>query len=153
MKNIFSGEFKIGVLGGGQLGEMLLQKAHDLNLHVEVLDPSATAPCRHICNRFVQGDYRDFDTVYNFGKDLDLITIEFEDINVEALEALEKEGRHVYPHPAVLRVIQDKGLQRLCYQRHPVPTSPFVLIDRLAALAQADIDFPLFRKLRTSGYD
>jgi 5-(carboxyamino)imidazole ribonucleotide synthase len=153
MKNIFSGEFKIGILGGGQLGMMLLQKARDFNLHIEVLDPSANAPCRDLCSRFVQGDFKDFDTVYNFGKDLDLITIEFEDVNVEALEALEKDRKQVYPQPAALRIIQDKGLQKSFYQQHQIPTSPFVLIENLADIAQANIDFPVFQKLRTSGYD
>lgn len=153
MKNIFSGEFKIGILGGGQLGKMLLQKAHDFNLYVEVLDPSANAPCRDICNRFLQGSFNDFDTVYNFGKNLDLITIEFEDVNVEALELLEKKGIQVYPQPAVLRVIQDKGLQKLFYQQHQIPTSPFVLTKNLADIEQTDIDFPVFQKIRTSGYD
>ncbi|GAA4308359.1 5-(carboxyamino)imidazole ribonucleotide synthase [Compostibacter hankyongensis] len=153
MKNIFSGEFKIGILGGGQLGKMLLQKAHDFNLHIAVLDPSANAPCRNLCNRFVQGDFKDFNTVYNFGKDLDLITIEFEDVNVEALEALEREGKQVYPQPAVLRIIQNKGSQKSFYQQHKIPTSPFVLIKNRDDIAQADIDFPVFQKLLTSGYD
>jgi 5-(carboxyamino)imidazole ribonucleotide synthase len=153
MKNIFSGEFKIGILGGGQLGKMLLQKAHDFNLHTVVLDPSANAPCRNLCSRFVQGDFKDFNTVYNFGKDLDLITIEFENVNVGALEALEKDGKHVYPQPAVLKTIQDKGSQKLFYQQHDIPTSPFVLVKDLNDIARADINFPVFQKLRTSGYD
>lgn len=153
MKDFFSGEFKIGILGGGQLGKMLLQKAYDFNLHIEILDPSVDAPCRNLCNRFVQGDFKDFDTVYNFGKDLDLITIEFEDVNLKALEALERDGKQVYPQPAALKIIQDKGLQKSFYQQHQIPTSPFVLINSLSDIAQADIDFPVFQKLRTSGYD
>lgn len=153
MKNIFSGEFKIGILGGGQLGKMLLQKASDFNLHTVVLDPAGDAPCRNLCSRFVQGDFKDFDTVYNFGKDLDLITIEFEDVNVEALEALENGGKQVYPQPSVLKTIKDKGLQKLFYQHHNIPTSPFALINNLDDIARADIGFPVFQKLRTSGYD
>jgi 5-(carboxyamino)imidazole ribonucleotide synthase len=153
MKNIFSGEFKIGILGGGQLGKMLLQKAHDFNLHVEVLDPSADAPCRFLCNRFVQGDFKDFDTVYRFGKDLDLVTIEFEDVNVEALQALQTAGIQVYPQPEVLKVIQDKGLQKSFYRQHQIPTSPFILAENRVDIDRADIDFPVFQKLRTSGYD
>lgn len=153
MEHIFSGTFKIGILGGGQLGKMLLQKASDFNLHVEVLDPSPHAACRNLCNRFVEGDFKDFNTVYNFGKDLDLITIEFEDVNVEALEALEKAGKQVYPQPAVLRIIQDKGLQKLFYQQHQIPTSPFTLTKSIADIDHAEIDFPVFQKLRTSGYD
>lgn len=153
MKNIFSGEFKVGILGGGQLGKMLLQKAHDFNLHTEVLDPSANAPARNLCSRFVQGDFKHFDTVYNFGKDLDLITIELEDVNVEALEALERDGKQVYPQPAVLKAIQDKGSQKLFYQQHNIPTAPFALINNLNDIDRADIGFPAFQKLRTSGYD
>lgn len=153
MEQIFSGAFKIGILGGGQLGKMLLQKASDFNLHVEVLDPSSHAACRNLCNRFVQGDFKDFNTVYNFGKSLDLITIEFEDVNVDALEALEKAGKQVYPQPAVLRTIQDKGLQKLFYQQHQIPTSPFTLINNIHELDEGEINFPVFQKLRTSGYD
>lgn len=153
MKNVFSGEFKIGILGGGQLGKMLLQKAHDFNLHVEILDPSANAPCRYLCNRFVQGDFKDFDTVYHFGKNLDLISIEFEDVNVDALAALEKEGKQVYPQPAVLRIIQDKGLQKSFYRQHKIPTSSFSLTTSRADIAQTRLEFPVFQKLRTSGYD
>ncbi len=153
MKNIFSGAFKIGILGGGQLGKMLLQKAHDFNLHIEILDPSANAPCRHLCNRFVEGDITDYATVYNFGKDLDLISIEIENVNADALAALEKEGKRVYPQPSVLKTIQDKGLQKQFYQKHQIPTSPFVLVGNRADIKAVSIDFPVFQKLRTSGYD
>lgn len=153
MDTLFSGGCKIGILGGGQLGKMLLQKAHDFNLHIEILDPSENAPCRHLCSRFVQGDFKDFDTVYHFGKELDILSIEFEDVNVDALEALEREGKKVYPQPAVLRTIKDKGLQKQFYKKHHIPTSPFVLVNSLEEIKKADIEFPVFQKLRTSGYD
>lgn len=153
MKNIFSGELKMGILGGGQLGKMLLQKAHDFNLHIEILDPSANAPCRHLCNRFERGSLTDFQTVYNFGKGVDLISIEIENVNADALETLEKEGKQVYPQPAVLKTIQDKGLQKQFYQKHQIPTAPFVLAGNKSEIEEADIAFPVFQKLRTSGYD
>lgn len=153
MKHIFSGGLKIGILGGGQLGKMLLQKAHDFNLHVEILDPSETAPCRHLCHRFVQGSLTDFDTVYNFGKDLDVISIEIENVNTDALLALEKEGKKVYPQPSVLKTIQDKGLQKQFYNQHQIATAPFVLVNNKEEIADAEIEFPVFQKLRIAGYD
>lgn len=153
MKHIFSGGLKIGILGGGQLGKMLLQKAHDFNLHIEILDPSETAPCRYLCNRFVQGSLTDFDTVYNFGKDLDVISIEIENVNTDALLALEKEGKKVYPQPSVLKTIQDKGLQKQFYKEHSIATAPFALINNKSEIAGADIEFPVFQKLRVAGYD
>lgn len=153
MKHIFSGGLKIGILGGGQLGKMLLQKAPDFNLHVEILDPSEAAPCRYLCHRFVQGSLTDFDTVYNFGKDLDVISIEIENVNTDALLALEKEGKKVYPQPSVLKTIQDKGLQKQFYQQHDMATAPFVLVNNKSEIAGADIDFPVFQKLRVAGYD
>lgn len=106
---------RIGILGGGQLGLMLLQAAIDWNLDIHVLDPDAEAPCRKIAPKFTQGSLQDYDTVYNFGKDLDVITIEIEKVNVEALEALEKEGKKVYPQPSVIRQIQDKRIQKQFY--------------------------------------
>jgi 5-(carboxyamino)imidazole ribonucleotide synthase len=153
MQNIHNSNFKIGLLGGGQLGRMTLQEAYNLNLHIAVLDPSAEAPCKDLAHEFVQGDFKDFDTVYAFGKDKDLITIEFEDVNADALEALEKEGKKIFPQPAVLKLIQDKGLQKQFYEKHNLPTSPYQLIENKAELKNINLDFPLFQKLRTSGYD
>jgi 5-(carboxyamino)imidazole ribonucleotide synthase len=109
---------RIGILGGGQLGLMLLQAAVDWNLDIHVLDPDAEAPCRKIAPHFTQGSLQDFDTVYDFGKDLDIITIEIEKVNVEALEALEKEGKKIYPQPSVIRQIQDKRIQKQFYADH-----------------------------------
>lgn len=153
MQNIHNSNFKIGLLGGGQLGRMTLQEAYNLNLHIAVLDPSAEAPCKDLAHEFVQGDFKDYDTVYAFGKDKDVITIEFEDVNADALEALEKEGKKVFPQPAVLKLIQDKGLQKQFYEKHNLPTSPYQLIEKKSELENINLDFPLFQKLRTSGYD
>lgn len=153
MQNIHNSNFKIGLLGGGQLGRMTLQEAYNLNLHIAVLDPSAEAPCKDLAHEFVQGDFKDYDTVYAFGKDKDVLTIEFEDVNADALETLEKEGKKVFPQPAVLKLIQDKGLQKQFYEKNNIPTSPYKLIEQKSEIEGLGLDFPLFQKLRTSGYD
>jgi 5-(carboxyamino)imidazole ribonucleotide synthase len=146
-------DLKIGLLGGGQLGRMLMQKAIDWNLQIAILDPSKDAPCAHLTPDFQVGDFKDYDTVYNFGKDKDLVTIEFEDVNSDALVQLEKEGVKVFPQPRVLKIIQDKGLQKSFYQEHNIPTAPFALVENKAQIKEAGIAFPFFQKLRTSGYD
>ena len=153
MKNIHNNSFKIGLLGGGQLGRMTLQEAYNLNLHICVLDPSAEAPCKDLAHEFVQGDFKDFDTVYEFGKDKDVITIEFEDVNADALAKLEEEGKKVFPQASVLKLIQDKGLQKQFYEKHQIPTSPYHLINGKSDLKNSELKFPIFQKLRTSGYD
>ncbi|MCE7041612.1 5-(carboxyamino)imidazole ribonucleotide synthase [Dyadobacter sp. CY312] len=144
---------RIGILGGGQLGLMLLQAAIDWNLDIHVLDPDAEAPCRKIAPKFTQGSLQDFDTVYNFGKNLDVITIEIEKVNVEALEKLESEGKRIYPQPAVIRRIQDKRIQKQFYIDKGLPTAEFILTDNRADVAN-HIDFlPAFHKLGRDGYD
>lgn len=144
---------KIGVLGGGQLGRMLIQEAVNWNLHIAVLDPDPNAPCKDIATSFTHGKLTDFDTVLAFGKTADLLTIEIEHVNVDALEALEKEGKEVYPQPHVLRLIQDKGLQKMFYRDHGIPTAPFELIENKAEIAKHAAAFPFMQKLRKGGYD
>lgn len=153
MSNKTFNQVKIGVLGGGQLGKMLLQEAYNYNLQISVLDPSPDAPCCHIAPEFVVGDFKDFGTVYQFGKNKDIVTIEFEDVNTDALEKLEAEGVKVFPQPSALRTIQDKGLQKLFYQKNEIPTQNFKLIESKKDLQSLDIQFPVFQKLRKSGYD
>lgn len=153
MQNIHSKKFKIGILGGGQLGRMTLQEAYNLNLHISILDPAIEAPSKNLSYEFVQGDFKDYDSVYSFGKNMDIVTIEFEDVNVDALEQLEKEGVKVYPQPAVLRIIQDKGLQKQFYRINKFPTSNYALINSRDEAKEAKVKFPVFQKLRTSGYD
>lgn len=144
---------KIGILGGGQLGLMLLQASIDWNLEISVLDGDANAPCSQVTPRFVHGSIQDFQTVYDFGKDLDVITVEIEKVNIEALEALEREGKKVYPQPAVLRIIQDKRTQKQFYQDHNIPTAPFILTQTKEDV-EAHADFlPAFHKLGRDGYD
>lgn len=153
MKNIHSENFKIGILGGGQLGRMSLQEAYNLNLNIAILDPSANAPCKNLASEFVVGDFKDYETVYRFGKDKDVVTIEFEDVNSDALAQLEKEGVKVFPQPDVLKIIQDKGLQKQFYQELNLPTAPFELLENKEDFKNSNLNFPVFQKLRTSGYD
>lgn len=147
----------IGILGGGQLGKMLAQAASPWDLHLRILDPTPQAPAAHLCQEFVLGDFRDKETVLNFGRDCDVLTIEIEQVNVEALEELEKEGKRVVPSPAALRIIQDKGLQKQHFEAHGLPSPAFALYDGPEALQQAVAEgkrsIPFVQKVRTEGYD
>ncbi len=150
---MYKAKTKVGILGGGQLGRMMIEACIDFDVEVSVLDPDENAPCSHFCSKFVCGDYNDFDAVYNFGKNLDIVTIEFENINVAALEKLEQEGVKVFPQPNVIRLIQDKGLQKEFYTKAGIPTAEYRLIADSSEL-DANVDFlPFFQKLRTAGYD
>jgi 5-(carboxyamino)imidazole ribonucleotide synthase len=154
MKVPFYGkDFRLGILGGGQLGKMLIQQAQNYDLKISVLDPSADAPCAGIAHHFVQGRFDDFDTVYAFGKEVDLLTIEIEHVNLDALEKLASEGVSVYPSPSVLRVVQDKGLQKQFYRIHGIDTAPFVLVENVDEIKEHRSDFPFMQKLRKGGYD
>ncbi len=144
---------KIGILGGGQLGLMLLQAAVDWNLDIHILDPDENAPCKGIAPHFQQGSLQDFETVYNFGKHLDVITIEIEKVNVEALEKLEKEGKKIYPQPSVIRLIQDKRTQKQFYTDHKLPTASYILTENREDTAQHVEFLPAFHKLGKDGYD
>jgi len=149
----FYGDFQLGVLGGGQLGRMLIQEAINYNVNVHILDPDKNAPCRKLCNRFECGSLSDFETVYNFGKDLDMITIEIEKVNVDALEKLEEEGVLVYPQSRIIRLIQDKGLQKQFFKQNDIPTSAFQLISTKENLKNTNLTIPYIQKLRKDGYD
>lgn len=139
---------RLGILGGGQLGRMLLQSAMNYNIFTKVLDPDANAPCRTLCNQFVQGSFADYDTVLAFGQDVDVITIEIEHVNLDALKALEQQGKQVFPQPSVLEIIQDKGTQKEFYKQHGIPTSEFTF-----DVANYTGPFPVMQKLRRLGYD
>ncbi|MBC8152487.1 MAG: 5-(carboxyamino)imidazole ribonucleotide synthase [Bacteroidetes bacterium] len=148
----------IGILGGGQLGLMLIQAAIDWNLPIHCLDPDPEAPCRDLCAWFETGSLTDYDTVYRFGEAVDILTIEIEKVNVEALEALENEGKRVFPQPSVIRIIQDKRLQKQFFRDHDLPTANFFLTETRADVAtlltDAAHDFlPAFHKLGRDGYD
>ncbi|PVH24793.1 5-(carboxyamino)imidazole ribonucleotide synthase [Sphingobacterium corticibacter] len=149
----FYGDLRLGILGGGQLGRMLIQDAINYNVSIHVLDPDQNAPCKRLCNHFEVGSLSDFDTVYNFGKGLDMITIEIEKVNVDALEKLEDEGVLVYPQSRVIRLIQDKGLQKQFFKQNDIPTAPFQFVSANEGLQQIDWSFPYIQKLRKDGYD
>jgi len=149
----FYGDLKLGILGGGQLGRMLIQQAINYNVTIKVLDPDREAPCRKLCDEFVIGSLSDYDTVYKFGKKVDLLTIEIEKVNVDALEQLEKEGVVVYPQPRIIRLIQDKGLQKQFFKENDIPTAEFQVISSAEQLKQSHIPFPYIQKLRRDGYD
>ncbi|UJP65977.1 5-(carboxyamino)imidazole ribonucleotide synthase [Mongoliitalea daihaiensis] len=143
----------LGILGGGQLGRMVIQSAISYNLDVHILDPDANAPCKSICQKFVQGNLKDYDTVYAFGKDCDVITIEIEHVNTEALQQLVAEGKKVYPQPELIRLIQDKRVQKTFYHEHGIPTAAFILTDtKEDVYAQSDF-LPAVNKLGKEGYD
>ncbi|HET8829664.1 MAG TPA: 5-(carboxyamino)imidazole ribonucleotide synthase [Pelobium sp.] len=151
MKSI--SQTRLGILGGGQLGRMLIQETINYNISVSILDPDADAPCKNICDYFEVGSLSDYETVYNFGKNLDLITIEIEKVNIEALEELEKQGVTVYPQPRIIRLIQDKGLQKQFFKENDIPTAGFQVFNSKEQLVEANISFPFIQKLRKDGYD
>lgn len=144
---------RIGVLGGGQLGRMMIQSAINYNLNISCLDPDLNAPCKHIVTEFSVGSLTDFDSVYTFGKEKDLITIEIENVNVDALKKLQSEGVKVFPQPEVIELIQDKGAQKLFYKNNNIPSPSFFLIDNKSEISQHAASFPFFQKLRKGGYD
>ncbi|HSR67295.1 MAG TPA: 5-(carboxyamino)imidazole ribonucleotide synthase [Acidobacteriota bacterium] len=152
MKDFYRG-FKLGILGGGQLGKMLIRSAMDFNIACTVMDPDPKAPCSRFANEFQAGDLTDFDQVVEFGRQADLLTIEIENVNCDALEALEKEGRLVRPQSSVLRLIQDKGLQKQFFEEHGIPTSEFELVEGRHDLSRHAGLLPAFLKLRRAGYD
>jgi len=149
----FYGDLKLGILGGGQLGRMLIQQAINYNVTVKVLDPDREAPCKKLCDEFVVGSLGDYETVYKFGKKVDMLTIEIEKVNVDALEQLEKEGVLVYPQPRIIRLIQDKGLQKQFFKENDIPTAEFQIISSPEQLKSSRIPFPYIQKLRRDGYD
>ena len=144
---------KLGILGGGQLGRMIIQSALDYNIDINILDPDENAPCKNIASEFHVGSLNDFDTVYEFGKSCDVITVEIENVNVEALQRLKKEGRKVYPQPEVIGLIQNKVKQKKFYHNNFIPTSPFVETEDKAAVIRNKSFIPMVNKLATEGYD
>lgn len=157
MQHFFSSDYTLGILGGGQLGKMLLYETRKYDIKTHVLDPSPEAPCRIACNHFEQGDLMDFDTVYNFGKQVDVLTFEIEAVNVEALTKLESEGKKVYPSAATLNKIQNKGKQKLFYKENNIPTANFIQFSTLTELKKAitsnQVSIPFVWKCTEGGYD
>ena len=155
--NYFSSNFKLGILGGGQLGKMLLYNTRKFDVYTCVLEATDDAPCKIACDEFHLGDLMDYDAVYNFGKHVDVLTIEIENVNVDALEALEKEGIKVYPSSKTLRIIQNKAKQKLFYVDNNLPTAPFSRFAYLSEIEDAvnngGLEFPFVWKAAQFGYD
>ncbi|NRT15025.1 5-(carboxyamino)imidazole ribonucleotide synthase [Flavobacterium sp. 28A] len=155
--NYFSSDFKLGILGGGQLGKMLLSDTRKFDIQTYVLDPSDEAPARIACNKFYKGDLMHFDTVYQFGKMVDVLTIEIELVNLDALEKLESEGVKIYPSPKTLKAIQNKGKQKDFYVENGIPTSKHLrfvdIADLTKALEKDELEFPFVWKCAEFGYD
>lgn len=151
--SFFYRDIKLGIVGGGQLGRMLIQAAVDFNVQIHVLDPSPEAPAKAYAHHFVQGSLTDYQTVLNFGREADVITIEIENVNTEALEQLQKEGKTVYPDPKTIRMIQDKRRQKEFFREHDLPTSPFVLVDDIQDIYGHKAFLPAVNKAAVAGYD
>ena len=145
-------DLRIGFLGGGQLGRMTIQAALDLDLRIEVLDPDPQCPCARIAHRFTLGDLNDAQAVIDWGRNLDVVTVEIENVSTEGLTALKAMGVRVLPDPAHLALIRDKGMQKQFYAEHGIPTSDFALVEdgRAEVLSRG---LPVVQKLRTGGYD
>jgi 5-(carboxyamino)imidazole ribonucleotide synthase len=144
---------KVGILGGGQLGRMLLQAAANYPVETFVLENDAECPAAHLCHHFTKGDIKDFEAVYQFGKNLDAITIEIENVNVEALEKLEAEGKKIFPKPHVLKTIKNKILQKQYYKQNEIPTAEFVITKTLQELDSKKNFLPAVHKIGEGGYD
>ena len=148
---------KLGIIGGGQLGKMLLAECNKMSIKTHVIDSSERSPCKNLCSQFYFGDLNDYDTILNFGRECDIITLEIEHINVDALDELEKMGKDVYPRPSTLRIIQDKNQQKRFFKNNNIPTSDFkyfkCLEDLAIAIDKNEINFPCVWKKRKFGYD
>lgn len=157
MQNYFSSDFKLGILGGGQLGKMMLYETRKFDIHTHVLDPSPEAPCRISCNYFEQGDLMDYDTVINFGRKVDVLTFEIEGVNTDALRQLEKEGLKTWPSADTLDKIQNKAIQKKFYKEKDIPTAEFEVFknkeELLLAVEKGALSLPFVWKSATGGYD
>ncbi len=144
---------KVGILGGGQLGRMLLQAAANYPVETFVMENDAECPSAHLCHHFIKGDIRDYEDVYNFGKTLDAITIEIESVNIDALKKLEEEGVSIYPKPSALEIIKNKILQKKFYSENKIPTAGFIITKNKNELKEHLAFLPAAHKLAMGGYD
>ncbi len=150
---VYNPHLKLGILGGGQLGQMMIGESIGLGIKPYFLDPNPDCSVSSYTSRLRVGDFSDFDTVYAFGKDKDVVTVEIEHVNVEALEALEADGVSVHPSSKVLRIVQDKGLQKQFYMDNNIPTSDFELIESSTQITDSKWEIPFVQKMRKGGYD
>jgi len=151
--NVIGKSHRLGILGGGQLGRMFIQEAASYDIHVHVMDNDEIAPSSSLANSYTKGNIRDYDAVMSFGKDKNTLTVEIENVNIEALKELEKSGVKVFPQPRVLEIIKDKGIQKQFYIENKIPTAPFELMDAGADKSQYEKNIPFAHKMRTGGYD
>ena len=152
-KSIIGSAHRLGILGGGQLGRMFIQEAINYDIHVHIMDDSPSSPCFSMATSFTIGDITDYDDVMAFGKSMDVLTVEIENVNIQALYDLEKSGVQVFPQPSVLEIIKDKGLQKQFYAERQLPTAPFEIYQERPNLAELETKLPFVQKLRTGGYD
>ncbi len=153
MKDYINPNLKLGIIKGGQLGRMFIQEALNYNIDCYVMDSEEDSPCSTLATQFFLGDAANFQHVYEFGKQVDILTIEFEHINIEALEKLKQEGLPIYPDPSILKIIQDKGYQKLFFQENKIPTADFVLCENKKEIEEKLDFYPAVQKTRTAGYD
>lgn len=157
MENLVTSHLKLGIIAGGQLAKMIIQEACKWDITTYVLDADDHCPASSVASVYVRGDRFDYDDVYRFGKQVDLLTFEIESINVEALHALKSEGLQIIPDPAILELIQDKGAQKEFYRQHTIPTAPYqIYADKaeiMDAIAAGQLTFPFVQKVRKGGYD
>jgi len=153
MKHFYHPDFKLGILGGGQLGRMFIQEAINFDVRVYIMDESEVSPSRALANDFTFGSILNYEDVYNFGKDKDVLTIEIENVNVAALYQLEKEGVKIFPQPHIIEMIQDKGVQKQFYKDNDIATAPFFLIENRNEISSYITEMPFMQKMRVGGYD
>lgn len=157
MEQLVSSNFKLGIISGGQLGKMLIQEASKWDVCTYVLDKDENCPSRVLANHYIQGSNTDYDAVYEFGKKVDLLTFEIENVNIKALKKLKEEGKKIIPDPSILELIQDKGKQKAFFEQHQIPTSTFKMYASVQAIKEAveqkELKFPFVQKVREGGYD
>ncbi|MGB1517903.1 MAG: 5-(carboxyamino)imidazole ribonucleotide synthase [Crocinitomicaceae bacterium] len=153
MTKVTGDTFRLGILGGGQLGRMFIQEAANFDVQVHILDESSNGPAGQLATSLTKGDITNYEDVFNFGKSLDLLTVEIENVNIKALFDLEKIGLKVFPQPHVLSTIKDKGTQKEFYRKHNLPTSEFQFLDENTPISELEKRIPFVQKLRTGGYD
>lgn len=157
MERLVTSNLKLGIIAGGQLGKMLIQEASKWDIITYVLDNDENCPARSIASHYIKGNNIDFDSVYQFGKLVDVLTFEIENVNIEALKKLKSERKRILPDPEILELIQDKGLQKQFYERNKIPTSPFIIYDSnndiKKDIEKGKIKYPFVQKLRKGGYD
>lgn len=149
----YDSDYKIGVLGGGQLGKMLIQAAISFDIKISCMDKNPLAPCAYLAHDYQVGAINNYEDVLSFGKDKDVVTVEIEHVNIDALLTLEKQGVKVFPQPHILKMIQDKGLQKQFYKKHNIPTADFKIVSDQSSLCQEVGFLPFMQKLRKGGYD